>query len=146
MIKILWKNRVLCYNRKKLNNKTNMKTKNLLKKGTAVVSTMAISLMASASAFAAFGTTPSDNIVGGSGSLRETILTIVNYFLGFLGLLAVLMVIYGGISYVTAGGEDDGAEKGKKIIRNAVIGIIIILLSFALINTVMGALGGAEPA
>ena len=122
-----------------------MKTKNVIKKGLSALSVMAVSIMASASTFA-LGVGKTVNPGETTGSLREVILTIVNYFLGFLGLLAVLMVIYGGISYVTAGGEDDGAEKGKKIIRNAVIGIIIILLSFALINTVMGALGGAEPA
>jgi len=78
---------------------------------------------------------------GGQTSARDLVLTFLNFFLGFLGLLAVIMVIYGGILYVTAGGEPDKADKGKKIIMYAVVGIVIILLSFALVYTVLGGLG-----
>jgi hypothetical protein len=81
------------------------------------------------------------NKTGGTGSLRSLVLTIVNFFLGFLGLLAVLMIIYGGVLYMTAAGEQGKIDKGKKIIMYAVIGIIIILLSFALVNTVLGGAG-----
>ncbi|MBP7058105.1 hypothetical protein KBB06_02055 [Candidatus Gracilibacteria bacterium] len=82
---------------------------------------------------------------GGTGDFKSLLLTIINYFLGFLGVLAVLMVIYGGVLYITASGDPQKAGKGQKIIMYAVIGIIIILLSFALINTVLGAaLGGTS--
>lgn len=81
---------------------------------------------------------------GGTGDFKELLLSIINYFLGFLGILAVLMVIYGGVMYMLAQGDSGKADKGKKIIMYAIIGIIIILLSFALINTVLGAaLGGS---
>jgi len=80
------------------------------------------------------------------GSLRQGILTFVNYILLFLGLLATIMVIYGGFLYVTAGGDDAGAEKGKKILMYAAIGIIVILISYALINTLIGSGLGTEPA
>ncbi|MFA6306128.1 MAG: hypothetical protein WC651_05440 [Candidatus Gracilibacteria bacterium] len=76
---------------------------------------------------------------GGTGDLRELALRIVNYFLGFLGLLAVLMVIYGGVLYITAAGNEENAKKGKTIIMYAAVGIIIVLLSFAIINTILGA-------
>jgi cytochrome bd-type quinol oxidase subunit 2 len=80
---------------------------------------------------------------GGEGDLKTLLLTIINSFLTFLGVLAVLMVIYGGLMYIMASGDTQKADKGKKIIMYAVIGIVIILLSFALINTVLGvALGG----
>ena len=80
------------------------------------------------------------------GSLRQGVLTFVNYILLFLGLLATVMVIYGGFLYVTAGVDDAGAEKGKKILTYAAIGIIIILISYALINTIIGSGLGVEPA
>ncbi len=83
---------------------------------------------------------------GGTGSLRTLVLTIVNYFLLFLGLLTVLMIIYGGVLYITAAGEQGKVDKAKKIIMYAVIGIIIILLSWALVNTILGAGTGTEPA
>ncbi len=81
---------------------------------------------------------------GGEGSIRAIVLKIVNYALGFLGLVAVIMVIFGGFLYVTAAGAQENIDKGKKILMYSIIGIIIILLSFAIINTVLGvASGGA---
>jgi hypothetical protein len=71
-----------------------------------------------------------------AGSGRQAVLTIVNYFLFFLGLIATVMVIYGGFLYITAGGED--TEKAKKVLMYAAIGIIIVLISFALVNTILG--------
>lgn len=93
---------------------------------------------------------PTDNpaevssATGGETSLRALVLRIVNYFLTFLGIVAVIMVIYGGVLYVTAAGNDDAVGKAKKIIMYALIGIIIILLSFALVNTILGAGTGTE--
>lgn len=82
---------------------------------------------------------------GGQGSFRDLLLTFLNFFLGFLGIVAVIMVIYGGILYVTAAGEQENIDKGKKIIMYAVVGIVIILLAFALVNTLLSGLGaGAD--
>lgn len=77
---------------------------------------------------------------------REFVVKVVNYALGFLGLFAVLMVIYGGFLYLSSAGESDGPEKGKKTIMYAVIGIIIIMGSYAIVNTVLKAPGGNQAA
>lgn len=69
--------------------------------------------------------------------IRTYILDVVNFFLGFLGLLAVIMIIYAGFKYVTSNGNSDQSESAKKIIMYAIIGIFIILSSFALVNTVI---------
>ncbi|MFA5820547.1 MAG: hypothetical protein WC873_00290 [Candidatus Gracilibacteria bacterium] len=93
---------------------------------------------------------PTDNpdavstATGGASSLRQLVLTMVNYFLGFLGLIAVLMVIFGGVTYVTAAGKDDAVEKGKKIIMYALVGLVIVLLSFVVVNFILGAGTGTE--
>lgn len=81
---------------------------------------------------------------GGQTSFRELVLTFLNFFLGFLGILAVMMIIYGGVLYVSAAGNQDNIDKGKKIIMYAIVGIVIILLSFALVNTVLGGLGAGQ--
>lgn len=80
---------------------------------------------------------------GGQGSFRQLALTIVNFFLTFLGLIAVVMIIYGGFLYVSAAGNQEKIESAKKIIMYAVIGIVVILLSFAIVNTVLTAGTGA---
>lgn len=76
---------------------------------------------------------------GGEGSFRTLANTIVNFFLYFLGFIATIMIIYGGILYVTSAGNDENVGKAKKILMYSVAGIIIILLSFAIVNTVIGA-------
>ncbi len=77
------------------------------------------------------------NRIGENTSLREYILRVLNFILTFLGLVAVAMVIYGGYLYIFSMGEDSNIEKGKKIIIYGVIGILVILASFALVNTVI---------
>ncbi|MBI2634453.1 PKD domain-containing protein [Candidatus Peregrinibacteria bacterium] len=69
---------------------------------------------------------------------------IVNYALGFLGLIAVIIVIYGGVLYVTAAGEDERAGTGKKAITYAVIGLLIVMGSYAFVNTVIKGASGEQ--
>ncbi|MEK9132588.1 MAG: PKD domain-containing protein, partial [Patescibacteria group bacterium] len=76
-------------------------------------------------------------------SAREFIVNTVNFALSFLGLIAVVIVIYGGFLYVTAAGDETQSGKGKKAITYAVIGILIIIASFALVNTLLTFGGGS---
>jgi hypothetical protein len=85
-------------------------------------------------------------VTGNDGSLRQMILKYINFFLYFLGLVATAFVIYGGFLYITSQGEDGNVEKAKKILTFAAIGIFIILISFALINTVLTAGTGLQSA
>ena len=52
--------------------------------------------------------------------------------LAFVGVLAVLYLIYGGVLYLTAGGEAEKASKGRTAITNAIIGLVIIIHSYAI--------------
>ncbi|MBD3360280.1 hypothetical protein GF366_00590 [Candidatus Peregrinibacteria bacterium] len=129
-----------------------MKSKQLIKQGLFVLGLMigAITLLSFIPTASAQFLTPGDQptaiaeATGGEGSLRRLVLRIVNYFLGFLGILAVIMIIYGGVTYVTAAGKDEAIGNAKKIIMYALIGLIIILLSFAVVNTILGAGTGVE--
>ncbi|MDD3066296.1 MAG: hypothetical protein PHO48_00480 [Candidatus Gracilibacteria bacterium] len=69
--------------------------------------------------------------------LREAILNWVNFALGFLALIAMIALIYAGFLYVTSMGEDEQSGKAKKIIIYVTIGIIIILLAYAFVNTLI---------
>jgi PKD repeat protein len=77
-----------------------------------------------------------------STDLRDFIMTIVNFALGFLGLFAVLIVIYGGVLYVGSGGEEEKTKTGKNAIKYAAIGLLIVLGSFAFVNTILRGVGG----
>lgn len=74
---------------------------------------------------------------------REFIINTVNFALTFLGIIAMVIIIYGGFLYVTAAGNEEQAGKGKKSITYAVIGILIIIASFAIVNTLLTFGGGA---
>jgi len=69
------------------------------------------------------------------GNFREILVTIINFALTFLGIIAVAVVIYGGYLYVAAAGNEELSGKGKKAIMYAAIGILIIISSFAFVNT-----------
>lgn len=84
------------------------------------------------------GTAPT---VAAQGTLGSNITTLLNYFLGMLGLVAVAFLIYAGILMVTAGGAEEQVTKARKIIMYAVIGIVIILLSYTIVTFVSSALG-----
>jgi PKD repeat protein len=75
---------------------------------------------------------------------REFILNVTNFALGFLGLIAVIIIIYGGVLYLTATGREEQAGKGKKSIMYAVIGLLLIMGSYALVNTILQAPSGVE--
>lgn len=85
-----------------------------------------------------------DIATNGQTSFKGILRTIINYFLGFLGLIATIMIIVGGFYFITDG-SGDGKEKGKSIIMYAAIGIIVVLISYALVNALLGAAGGAAP-
>jgi len=118
----------------------------LLVLATTIVGLTALALIPSAGAALLAPTDVPESIsgaIGGQTDLKSLILTIIDYALGFLGLIAVIMVIYGGVLYVTSAGDSGKTDTAKKIILYTVIGIIIIMLSFVLVNAVLGAGSGS---
>jgi len=65
---------------------------------------------------------------------------VVLYFLYICGFVAVLVLIYGGILYITSAGEAEKSERAKKTISGAIIGIIVIMLSYSTYNFIIGRL------
>ena len=81
--------------------------------------------------------------------IRVVIVRIINIALGFLGIIVVLIILYGGFLWMTSGGDERKVATAKSIIRNGVIGLIIIILSFALTRFILtrleqAAFGGPE--
>lgn len=77
--------------------------------------------------------------------LKDLISRLVNIVLWVAGVIAVLYLIWGGITYITAGGESEKASKGRVAITNAIIGIIIIAASLVIYNFVISSIGGTTP-
>ena len=69
-------------------------------------------------------------------SVNGLIKTVINWLLGIAFGIAVLFLIIGGFWYITSAGNEETAEKGKATAINAIIGIVIIILSYVIINVV----------
>lgn len=81
---------------------------------------------------------------GGSVEYIVTVITnVVNILLAIIGLIAAIFVIWGGFQYITSGGDEGKAESGKKTILYAIVGLLIIGLSAAIINFVVTAIRGS---
>jgi hypothetical protein len=63
---------------------------------------------------------------------------IVNIALYIIGAVSVLMLIYGGIRYTVSGGDTSAVTAAKNTILYAIIGIVVALLAYAIVNFVIG--------
>jgi hypothetical protein len=77
--------------------------------------------------------------VGGT-TLEQYISTIINILLGLIGVVAVIMLIYGGFRYVLSAGNEKATSAAKDTILFAIIGIVVAVLAFAIVNFVIGSL------
>ncbi len=68
---------------------------------------------------------------------RITIAKVIRVFLGFLGILAVSIIMYGGWLWMTSEGQPDKIDRAKKVLLNAVIGLIIVLSAFGITNFIL---------
>ncbi|MFH0829470.1 MAG: hypothetical protein V1907_04870 [Candidatus Kerfeldbacteria bacterium] len=74
----------------------------------------------------------------GTADLKSTVINIISWVLGILALVAVVFIIYGGFTWLTAAGNEEKIEKAKKIIGSAVVGLIVVLLAWAITIFVAG--------
>lgn len=85
--------------------------------------------------------------VGGGSSantddLKALIKTIVNVLLFILGAIAVIMIIIGGIRYTTSNGDAQQVKGAKDTIMYAVVGLVIAVLAYAIVNFVVSSFSG----
>jgi len=76
----------------------------------------------------------------GSAGLAGIVGTLINVFLSILGVVFLVLVVYGGYLWMIARGNDELVTKAKDTIRNGVIGLIIVLGSYAISQFVVSGL------
>lgn len=74
------------------------------------------------------------------GGLTEMIGNLINIFLGFLGIVFLVLTLYAGFLWMTAQGDDSKVKKAKDMLTQAIIGLIIIVAAYAISSFVMGSL------
>lgn len=72
--------------------------------------------------------------------VREVVARIINVAMGLLGIVAVVVIIIGGFYWMTAGGAEEKVETAKKYIFSGIIGLAIILTSYAIARFVVNSL------
>ena len=74
---------------------------------------------------------------GGSDDLPDVIVSILNVIIGVAGFISVIWIIIGGVNYMTSSGDPNKTKKARDTILYACIGLIICVLSFAIVNFVI---------
>ncbi len=66
----------------------------------------------------------------------------VQLALTFLAIIAVIIIMYAGFLWMTSNGQEDKISKAKNTLKNAIIGLVIILAAFAIVSFVLNTIGG----
>lgn len=100
---------------------------------------------------AAAATTGQDSLLNpdkGNASINWNLDTVktfakgaLNIGFGFVGLVALIYIIIGGYSYLVSSGNEEQAEKGKKTILYAIIGLVVVVSAWAIVNFAADLLG-----
>ena len=69
--------------------------------------------------------------------VMSTVATVINVIVGVVGIVSVAMIVLGGISYATSQGDAAKAKKAQNTIIYSVVGLLISLLAFAIVNFVL---------
>ena len=77
---------------------------------------------------------------GGEADLTGIIQTVINVMLFIVGILCVIMIIFGGIRYTTSTGDKGKVDSAKNTIVYAVVGLIVAIVAFAVVQWVFSAL------
>jgi hypothetical protein len=77
-----------------------------------------------------------DLLPAGHGSVFQNAMNIV---VGVIAAISVLMIIIGGIRYTLSGGDPAGTRSAKDTILYAIVGLIVSMLAFVIVNFIVGA-------
>jgi hypothetical protein len=67
----------------------------------------------------------------------QAIINLTNWILGFVAMIAVLAIIWGGVNYLTSAGNEDQARSGKNIIKYALMGLVVAGIAYAVVNVIV---------
>ena len=82
----------------------------------------------------------------GTLDLRVSIMSIIRLLFGFLGVLVLVAIIFGGFLVMTAGGDESKNSNGRKVIASGVVGLAVLFLSYAIASFVISQLISATGA
>ena len=75
------------------------------------------------------------------GTLQEVVASIINVAYSLAAMVAIIYIIIGGYQFITSAGNPDIVEQAKSTITNAIIGLLIIVLSYLFIHFILTSIG-----
>ncbi len=90
------------------------------------------------------GSTGVDTVGGESTDLISSVTGILNGIIAVLGLVCVVVMIIGGVNYMTSSGDAGKVKKAKDTILYGLIGLVVCILAFALVNFVITNIIGGQ--
>ncbi len=79
---------------------------------------------------------PAPGQLVGTSNVDDLVTKLVNILLSFAGAIAVIFLVIGGFRYVVSQGNEEAMERAKKTLLSAIIGIVVIIMAFAVVNIV----------
>jgi len=74
---------------------------------------------------------------------RLIVARLIHMALGFVGIILLLMILSSGFSFMVSGGDEEKTASAKRTLFNAIIGVIIILSAYSIVNFVLNGLAVA---
>lgn len=75
------------------------------------------------------------------GKLIDVIKSFINWMIGMLALIALVVLLYGGFQMVTAAGDDTKYKSGFKILQQAAVGLVFVWVSWMMVSVIFWLLG-----
>lgn len=78
------------------------------------------------------------DVNAGTDTITETISKVINFFSAIVGIVSVIMIIYGGFKYISSGGDSGNVTSAKNTIIYAVIGLVVVAMAQFIVQFVLG--------
>ena len=88
-------------------------------------------------------TAPLPSEVSNARSAADILLSVLNFLLGIVGTLSIIMLVIGGVMFLTAAGSQDRITTGKKIVTYALLGVVVALASLVIVRQLAAFFAGA---
>lgn len=73
----------------------------------------------------------------GAKTINDTIVKVINFFSALVGIVSVIMIIYGGFKYISSGGDSGNVQSAKNTIIYAVIGLVVVAMAQFIVQFVL---------
>ena len=77
-----------------------------------------------------------------TGTLQDYVVGIINGLLGLVGLIFIIMIILGGFKWMTAQGSAEKVKEAKDMIKNAILGVAVVTLSYSIVHAAYNIIQG----